>query len=56
MNLHQLRVFYEVASARSFTVAAAKLNLTQPAATWQVKRLEEVCGVRLLDRTGKRVS
>ena len=56
MNLHQLRVFYEVASARSFTAAAAKLHLTQPAASWQVKRLEEVCGLRLLDRAGKRVS
>lgn len=56
MNLHQLRVFYEVASARSFTAAAAKLNLTQPAATWQVKRLEEACGVRLLDRAGKRIA
>lgn len=56
MNLHQLHIFYEVASARSFTAAAAKLNLTQPAATWQVKRLEEVYGVRLLDRAGKRVS
>ena len=56
MNLHQLGVFYEVASARSFTSAAAKLNLTQPAVTWQVKRLEELYGVRLLDRAGKRVS
>jgi DNA-binding transcriptional LysR family regulator len=56
MNLHQLHVFYEVASARSFTAAATKLHLTQPAATWQVKRLEEAYGVRLLDRAGKRVS
>jgi len=56
MNLHQLNVFYEVASTRSFTAAATKMNLTQPAATWQVKRLEEVYGVRLLDRAGKRVS
>jgi LysR family transcriptional regulator, low CO2-responsive transcriptional regulator len=56
MNLHQLHVFYEVASARSFTAAATKLHLTQPAATWQVKRLEETYGVRLLDRAGKRVS
>jgi LysR family transcriptional regulator, low CO2-responsive transcriptional regulator len=56
MNLHQLRVFYEVASARSFTSAAAKLNLTQPATTWQVKRLEEACGLKFLDRAGKRVA
>jgi DNA-binding transcriptional LysR family regulator len=56
MNLHQLRVFYEVASARSFTAAGTKLNLTQPAATWQVKRLEEAYGLKFLDRIGRRVS
>ena len=56
MNLHQLRVFCEVANARSFTAAAAKLHLTQPAATWQVKRLEEAYGMRLLDRAGKRIA
>jgi DNA-binding transcriptional LysR family regulator len=56
VNLHQLRVFCEVANARSFTAAAAKLHLTQPATTWQVKRLEEAYGVRLLDRAGKRIA
>jgi len=56
MNLHQLRVFYEVANARSFTAAATKLHLTQPAATWQVKRLEAAYGLKFLDRIGKRVS
>jgi DNA-binding transcriptional LysR family regulator len=56
MNFHQLRVFCEVASLRSFTAAATKLNLTQPAATWQVKRLEEAYGLQLLDRVGRRVS
>ena len=56
MNLHQLHVFYEVAAARSFTAAAAALHLTQPAATWQVRRLEEIYGLQLLDRVGKRVS
>jgi len=55
MNLHQLRVFYEVASARSFTAAATRLRLTQPAATWQVKRLEEAYGLKFLDRVGHRV-
>lgn len=56
MNLHQLRVFYEVANARSFTAAATKLHLTQPAATWQVKRLEEAYSLQFLERAGKRVS
>ena len=56
MNLHQLRMFCEVANARSFTAAATKLHLTQPAATWQMKRLEEAYGLQFLQRTGKRVS
>jgi DNA-binding transcriptional LysR family regulator len=56
MNLHQLRVFYEVARARSFTAAATQLRLTQPAATWQIKRLEEAYELRFLERAGKRVS
>ena len=56
MNLHQLRMFCEVANARSFTAAATKLHLTQPAATWQMKRLEEAYGLQFLQRAGKRVS
>jgi DNA-binding transcriptional LysR family regulator len=55
MNLHQLQVFYEVAAARSFTAAADKLRLTQPAVSWQVKRLEEAYGLKFLDRVGRRV-
>lgn len=56
MNLHQLRILSEVAKTRSFTAAASALNLTQPAVTWQVKRLEEAYGMKFLDRVGKRVS
>jgi DNA-binding transcriptional LysR family regulator len=56
MNLHQLRVFCEVANSRSFTAAAAKVHLTQPAATWQMKRLEEAYDLQFLERAGKRVS
>jgi DNA-binding transcriptional LysR family regulator len=56
MNLHQLRVFCEVAGARSFTAAAARLNLTQPAVSWQMRRLEESAGLKLVERIGKRLS
>lgn len=54
MNLHQLRVFYEVAKAKSFSAAAEKLYLTQPAVTWQVKNLEESFDLKFLDRIGKK--
>jgi len=56
MNLQQLRVFCEVASTRSFTAAAARLHLTQPAVSWQMRRLEEVAGLKLVERVGKRLS
>lgn len=55
MNLHQLRVFYEVARTGSFSGAANRLNLTQPAVTWQVKSLENFYDMRFLDRIGKKV-
>lgn len=55
MNLNQLRVFYAVARERSFTEAAKRLCITQPAATIQVRELERATGVRLFDRVDKKV-
>lgn len=48
--LPYLRVFYEVASCRSFTRAAERLHISQPAVTRQIKRLEAILGVSLFDR------
>ena len=55
MNLHQLKVFYEVAKAKSFSAAAKTLYLTQPAVSWQVKSLEESFDMKFLDRIGKKI-
>ncbi len=55
MNIHQVRVFYEVAKAQSFSAAAEKLHLTQPAVTWQIKNLEEHYDLRFFERTGKKI-
>jgi DNA-binding transcriptional LysR family regulator len=55
VELDQLRGFLETARERSFTRAAEKLFLTQPAVSLQVKALEEELGERLFDRKGKRV-
>ena len=55
LNLDQLRAFVEVAEHRSFTAAAKKLNLTQPAVTHQVQELERRFKVALVERAGKRV-
>lgn len=50
MELQQLRGFYEVAREGSFTRAADRLFVTQPAVSQQVKALEEELGERLLER------
>ena len=53
MELNQLRGFYEIAREHSFTRAADKLFLTQPAISLQVKALEEELGEQLFERTRK---
>lgn len=55
MELHHLRTFREVVRERSFTAAARKLFLTQPAVSQQIKALETEIGERLLERTGRDV-
>jgi LysR family transcriptional regulator, transcriptional activator of the cysJI operon len=51
----RLRVFRIVAEELSFTRAAERLFLTQPAVTMQIKNLEVDLGLRLFDRTGQRI-
>ena len=56
MELRHLRYFVAAGETLSFTRAAERLHLSQPALTRQVKDLEDELGVRLLDRTKQRVS
>lgn len=55
MQLQQLRTFYEVAATGSFTRAAEKLYLTQPAITQQVRALEAELGFSLIERRGRQI-
>lgn len=52
----QLALFLVVAQQRSFTRAAAKLGISQPALSRAMRNLEERLGVRLLARTTRSVS
>jgi len=52
-TLQQLRLFEAVARHRSYTRAAEELCLTQPAVHIQVRRLEEIVGLPLIERVGK---
>ncbi|HMG49587.1 MAG TPA: LysR family transcriptional regulator [Inquilinus sp.] len=56
LNLDQLRTFCEVIQASSFSAAAARLNLTQPAVSLQIRQLEAKLGVRLIERVGRRAT
>jgi LysR family transcriptional regulator, low CO2-responsive transcriptional regulator len=55
MDTRQLAAFCEVVERRSFSEAAARLGVTQPAVSQQVRSLEERLGAQLLDRSGRRV-
>jgi LysR family hca operon transcriptional activator len=56
MELRHLRYFVAVADELSFTKGAEKLRIAQPSMTRQIRDLEEELGVRLLDRTKKKVT
>ena len=54
LNLDQLRSLIEVVELGSFTNAAKRLHLTQPAISQQIRELENRCGLELVERIGKR--
>lgn len=56
MSDRRLQVFHTVAGVLSFTKAAERLNMTQPAVTFQVRQLEEDFNTRLFDRGHNKIS
>jgi DNA-binding transcriptional LysR family regulator len=54
-NFAQIRSFLAIAKHGSFTRAARALNLSQPALTVQIRQLEDVLNVRVLDRNTRTV-
>ena len=55
MDTRQLAAFCAVVERRSFSQAAERLGVTQPAVTLQLRALEKRLGTQLIDRSGRRV-
>jgi DNA-binding transcriptional LysR family regulator len=55
MDFAHLRTFAGIVDAGGFARAAARLNLSQPALSRQIRALEAKLGVPLFDRLGRRV-
>ena len=56
LDLTALRSFVAIADAGGVTRAAGFLNLTQSAVSMQIKRLEDMLQLALLDRSGRKVA
>lgn len=56
MDLATLNAFIAIAELGSFSIAAERLHLTQPAVSKRIASLEQQLNVRLFDRLGREVS
>ena len=56
MDLRQLQSVEAVARLRNFTRAAEELRVAQPALSLAIRTLETELGVRLFERTSRRVT
>src|SRR3989442_14042481 len=55
MDTRQLAAFCAVVERKSFSQAAERLGVTQPAVSLQIRSLEQRLGRQLLDRSRRRV-
>jgi len=55
MEIRQLRYFLALAQELSFTRAAIRAKVAQPALSRQIRKLEDELGTALVDRTSRRV-
>jgi len=53
LDIRQLEVLAEIARTGSYTAAAASLGYTQPAVSYQMRRLQQAVGAPLVTRVGR---
>jgi DNA-binding transcriptional LysR family regulator len=56
LSLDHLQTFAHVIDLGSFSAAAQRLEISQPAVSLQIRQLERRLGIRLIDRVGRRVT
>jgi DNA-binding transcriptional LysR family regulator len=56
MNIEHLYTFQEVARVGSFSEVAKKLGISQPAVSFQIQKLEQELGIRLIDRSQRAIT
>ena len=54
MQIPQITAFLAVAELQSFSLAAERLHITQPAVSKRIRQLEETMQTTLFDRIGKK--
>jgi DNA-binding transcriptional LysR family regulator len=55
VNLNQLKLFYLAIKRQSLSNAAAELNITQPAVSKGIQRLQAYYEIKLVERLGKKL-
>ena len=55
MNIEHLYTFQAVATLGSFSEVAKKLGISQPAVSFQIQKLEQELGMRLIDRSQRAI-
>ena len=53
MNIEHLKTFREIVRLGSFSEVAKELGISQPAVSFQIQKLEQELGIRLIDRSQK---
>ena len=56
MNIEHLKTFQEVVRLGSFSEVARKLGISQPAVSFQIQKLEQELGIRLIDRSQRTIT